>query len=244
MAVARSLPGVSAQLQSTLYYACEGKVSLLHSAGRQNIQHVPMQSASSPIPSICISPASPNKNHASPCPDDDTQVDDEAFRAKYLSPPPSVSPRHLSPLLSSTRANVAPKGLQREQFDLLLKASRERRAVLGVHRAPDLRKELAVKNQKNKQREYLDNRWHDHATDSTHKSSGGRDSCLNYRNHLLPQRQPLQRPPQSRRPYYTAFCRRRGSILPLQSLNPSQRTRATRLLARLARDGSSRSTFV
>ncbi|KAL4069497.1 hypothetical protein J3A83DRAFT_4413220 [Scleroderma citrinum] len=111
-----------------------------------------MQLASPPIPFICISPASPKKSHPvphSPFPSGDPEEDDDDFRAKHLSPPPIMSPRYLSPLRSPSYP--APRGLQREQFDLLLKASRERRAVLGVQRAPDLRKELAVKHQKNKQ---------------------------------------------------------------------------------------------
>ncbi|KIM67128.1 hypothetical protein SCLCIDRAFT_108833 [Scleroderma citrinum Foug A] len=113
-----------------------------------------MQQAHSPIPFICISPASPKKTRTvfhSPLPDDDPEVDDSGFRAKHLTPPPNMSPRYPPPLRSSTYP--IPKGLHHDQFDQLLKASRERRATLGAQKAPDLRKELAVKNQKNKQLE-------------------------------------------------------------------------------------------
>lgn len=110
-----------------------------------------LQPVGSPIPLICISPASPERPQSmpySPFPDGEPEADDDGFRAKHLSPPPNVSPRYPSPLRRS--ASLVPKGLGREQFDVLLKASRERRAV---QKAPDLRKELAIKNQKNKQLE-------------------------------------------------------------------------------------------
>ena len=98
-------------VQSALYYECEDKVSpFLLGAPRQHTQYVIMQSAGSPILSTYMhlpGLTQLNKNHASPCPDDGPQVDDEGFRAKYLSPPPNVSP-----LGSSTRVNVTPKGLQ------------------------------------------------------------------------------------------------------------------------------------
>lgn len=45
------------------------------------------------------------------------------------------------------------QGLERERFEALLKSSRERSAALGNKRAPDLRKELAVKTYKSKQME-------------------------------------------------------------------------------------------
>ncbi|KAI6153419.1 hypothetical protein BKA82DRAFT_148106 [Pisolithus tinctorius] len=114
-----------------------------------------LQPVGSPIPLICISPASPEKPQPapySPFPDGEPDADDDGFRAKHLSPPPNMSPRHqTSPLRQST--SLVPKGLGREQFDILLKASRERRAILGAPEAPDLRKELAIKYQKNKQLE-------------------------------------------------------------------------------------------
>ncbi|KAG1715638.1 hypothetical protein ID866_1520 [Astraeus odoratus] len=113
-----------------------------------------MQLVVSPVPFICISPASPEESLPLPSPSTHGEPevdDDDGFRSKHLSPPPHVSPRYLSPLGASV--HPAPKGLDKEQFDRLLKASRERRAVMGVRKAPDLRKELAIKNQKTKQLE-------------------------------------------------------------------------------------------
>lgn len=70
-----------------------------------------------------------------------------------LSPPPCFHasiPRHLSPL-SPEDAPVKGQGIERERFERLLKSSRERSAALGSKKAPDLRKELAVKTYKTKQ---------------------------------------------------------------------------------------------
>lgn len=72
-----------------------------------------------------------------------------------LSPPPTIPmsmPKHLSPL-SPEDAPVKGQGLERERFEKLLQSSRERSAALGHKRAPDLRKELAVKTYKSKQME-------------------------------------------------------------------------------------------
>ncbi|KAI6031910.1 hypothetical protein BKA83DRAFT_673720 [Pisolithus microcarpus] len=109
-----------------------------------------LQPAGSLIPLICISPASPEKSQPAPCPpfpDDEEEADNDGFRAKHLSPPPNIPPRYPSPLRQS--------GLGREQLDVLLKVSRERKAILGGQKAPDLRKELAITNQKNKQPLFL-----------------------------------------------------------------------------------------
>ncbi|KAI5991620.1 hypothetical protein EDD15DRAFT_1106449 [Pisolithus albus] len=107
-----------------------------------------LQPAGSPIPLICISPASPEKPQPAPC-SPIPEVDNDGFRAKHLSPPPNISPSYPSSLRRS--ACFVPKGLSREQLDVLLKVSRERKAIPGGQKAPDLRKELAVKNQKRKQ---------------------------------------------------------------------------------------------
>lgn len=61
-------------------------------------------------------------------------------------------PRQLSPL-RPTDVPVAGKGLERERFEELLRASRERNAALGGKRSPDLRKEIAIKVHKSKQSE-------------------------------------------------------------------------------------------
>ena len=48
-------------------------------------------------------------------------------------------------------APVTGKGLERERFDALLKASRERNAAVGSKKQTDLRKEIALKVHRNKQ---------------------------------------------------------------------------------------------
>ncbi|KAG1755082.1 uncharacterized protein EDB91DRAFT_1233875 [Suillus paluster] len=109
------------------------------------------------IPHICISPASPEK--VSPEPyclflSADPDQDDSGYRQKLLSPQchfPNMFPRHPSPLRPADCP--PPKGLHRDQFDLLLKVSRDKRAALSSRKVPDLRKELAIKNQRNKQLE-------------------------------------------------------------------------------------------
>ena len=70
-----------------------------------------------------------SKNHASPCPDDGPQVDDEGFRYKYLSPPPTCLPYDLPRVSMSP-----PKACSVNNLIC------ERRAVLGIQRAPDLHK--------------------------------------------------------------------------------------------------------
>lgn len=108
------------------------------------------------IPHIRISPASPVKVHSEPYspflsadPDQDS-----GHRQRLLNPQchfPPMSPRHSSPLRPADCP--LPRGLRRDQFDLLLKVSRDKRAALGSRKVPDLRKELAIKNQRNKQLE-------------------------------------------------------------------------------------------
>ena len=110
------------------------------------------------IPEICISPAPPSENLTEPfSPFDNVRFaledDHDSFRPALLSPPPNMptsTPRHLSPL-SPPDAPVKGQGLERERFEQLLKSSRERSAALGNKRAPDLRKELALKTYKSKQ---------------------------------------------------------------------------------------------
>lgn len=109
------------------------------------------------IPEISISPPPPSENLVEPfSPFDNVhfalEEDGDSFRPALLSPPPStpVIPRHLSPL-SPPDAPVKGQGLERERFEQLLKSSRERSAALGHKKAPDLRKELAMKTYKSKQ---------------------------------------------------------------------------------------------
>lgn len=91
-------------------------------------------------------PHSPFSWAASPADDEDS------YRPSLLSPPVAVSPRprQLSPLRPSDSPIVG-KGLERERFEALLKASRERNSAVGSKKTPDLRKEVALKHHKNKQ---------------------------------------------------------------------------------------------
>ena len=114
------------------------------------------------VPEISISLAPPEEPHAepfSPFSNTDfnlptTPEDQDTFRPMLLSPPPTVSPRfpkQLSPLRPSD-SPVTGKGLERERFEELLRTSRERNAAMGGKRSPDLRKEIALKVHRNKQR--------------------------------------------------------------------------------------------
>lgn len=110
------------------------------------------------LPEICISPAPPSEEFVEPfSPFDNVKFavrdNEDHYRPALLSPPPTTPmsiPRHLSPL-SPEDAPVKGQGLERERFEKLLQSSRERSAALGSKKAPDLRKELAVKTHKSKQ---------------------------------------------------------------------------------------------
>ncbi|KAI1797729.1 hypothetical protein LXA43DRAFT_262670 [Ganoderma leucocontextum] len=113
----------------------------------------------SPVPEISISLASPEE----PAPEPFSPFsqctflsdDYDSFRPTLLSPPPPVAmtPKQLSPLRPKD-APLTGKGLERERFEALLQAQRERNAALGSKRSPtDLRKEIALKVHKSKQME-------------------------------------------------------------------------------------------
>ena len=110
------------------------------------------------LPEICISPPPPSEDVVEPFSPFDNlkftvEEDADNYRPTLLSPPPNVpmsTPRHLSPL-SPEDVPVKGQGLERERFEKLLRSSRERSAALGHKKAPDLRKELAVKTYKSKQ---------------------------------------------------------------------------------------------
>ncbi|GJE85983.1 hypothetical protein PsYK624_020630 [Phanerochaete sordida] len=119
--------------------------------------------APSPVPEISISLAPPEDPIAEPfspfttsgfnTPSLPTTPEDmDGFRPMLLTPPPNSphGPKQLSPLRPMDMP-VRGKGIERERFELLLKASRERNAVLGGKKSPDLRKEIAMKVHKNKQ---------------------------------------------------------------------------------------------
>ncbi|KAG1826165.1 uncharacterized protein BJ212DRAFT_1475499 [Suillus subaureus] len=110
------------------------------------------------IPHIRISPASPVKAYREPYSPfvsaGNPDKDDSGYRPQSLSPQyhfPAISPRHSSPLRPADCP--PPREFHRDQFDLLLEVSRDKRAALGSRKVPDLRKELAIKNQRNKQLE-------------------------------------------------------------------------------------------
>ncbi|KAF7306682.1 hypothetical protein MIND_00459900 [Mycena indigotica] len=79
-------------------------------------------------------------------------VEDDGFRPSHLSPPPSsTSPRFIrqrSPLNPSQVPSG--QGIERERFEALLQASKERNAV-GSKKGNDLRKEIALKAHSKKQ---------------------------------------------------------------------------------------------
>lgn len=113
--------------------------------------------ALSPVPEISISLASPEEPSPEPfspfheC----TFLSDnsDSFRPTLLSPPLAMTPKQLSPLRPKD-APMTGKGLERERFEALLQAQRERNAALGSKRSPtDLRKEIALKVHKSKQSE-------------------------------------------------------------------------------------------
>ncbi|OBZ79560.1 hypothetical protein A0H81_00612 [Grifola frondosa] len=116
-----------------------------------------MPLALSPIPEIAISLASPEEPTPEPfspfskC--SFVQDDDDGFRPALLSPPPSAMiRRQLSPLRPAS-SPLTGKGLDRERFEALLQATRDRHAAVGGRKSTDLRKEIALKVHKNKQAE-------------------------------------------------------------------------------------------
>ena len=109
------------------------------------------------VPSISISLAPADDPPVEPFSPFDTQpsspaIQDDGYRPSLLSPPPVISPRfHRQPSpLRPADALSAAKGLDRGQFEALLASTRERNA--SVRKEPDLRKELAMKSHKSKQR--------------------------------------------------------------------------------------------
>ncbi|KAH9946824.1 hypothetical protein B0H21DRAFT_384040 [Amylocystis lapponica] len=114
-----------------------------------------MPLAISPVPEISISLASPE--HSVPEPFSPftpktpfISYGDDDFRSTLLSPPIILSPKQLSPL-RPLDAPVKGHGLERERFEALLRASRDRNAALGSKRTVDLRKEIAMKAHRSKQ---------------------------------------------------------------------------------------------
>ncbi|KAJ7919161.1 hypothetical protein B0H13DRAFT_1990634 [Mycena leptocephala] len=108
--------------------------------------HVPEISVSlAPVETLAPEPYSPFSWSTTPAGDDD------GFRPVHLTPPPtSTRFRQLSPLRPSD-ALVTGQGLERERFEALLKASKERNSAVGAKKGNDLRKEIALKAHGRKQ---------------------------------------------------------------------------------------------
>ncbi|KAF7982036.1 hypothetical protein HWV62_30298 [Athelia sp. TMB] len=111
-----------------------------------------------PIPQISISLAPPEEipeEPRSPFSPSSWAVlpeSDENFRPQHLSPMSAGSPS-FPKVLSPLRPDDAPvrgAGLERQRFEALLKASRERSSATGARKAADLRKEIALKAHKSK----------------------------------------------------------------------------------------------
>ncbi|TFK57388.1 hypothetical protein OE88DRAFT_1619071 [Heliocybe sulcata] len=112
----------------------------------------------SPVPEIQISLASPEEPQEEPFSPfaalSPVIQDDDGYRPSLLSPPCTVAPK--APRLHSPlRPTEGPagKGLDRDRFEALLRASRERNVVVSAKKTTDLRKEIALKAHKTKQME-------------------------------------------------------------------------------------------
>jgi len=102
----------------------------------------------SPIPRISISPAPPEDPVIEPYSPFATiaspRLVDDGFRPLHLTPPPTAL-HFKSPFERKVNEETGGNGLDSGRFQQMLKATKERTASVG------LRKELAIKIQKNKQ---------------------------------------------------------------------------------------------
>ena len=118
-----------------------------------------------PVPEIAISPAPPQESLPEPfspfaashppTPTLSPAAEDDGYRSSLLSPPPVMSTRFLrqqSPLIPDSAKANSGQGLDADRFQRLLAASKERNTALVGKKAPDLRKEIAIKTHKSKQR--------------------------------------------------------------------------------------------
>ncbi|KAF5368342.1 hypothetical protein D9758_002420 [Tetrapyrgos nigripes] len=108
------------------------------------------------LPHIQISPAPPDESLPEPYTPfswANTTLDDhDGYRPKHLTPPPTnVKFNALPSPLRPAPTPGAGKGLERERFEALLQATRERNATGSAKKSGDLRKEIALKVHKNKQ---------------------------------------------------------------------------------------------
>jgi hypothetical protein len=116
-----------------------------------------MLALDSPIPKISISPPPLDDPPIEPYSPFNSatfvsRVSSCSHRAQHLTPPPTLSTfgRGLSPL-RPMQSPPPSKGLERERFEALLEATRQRNGAVGAKKAQDLRKEIALKAHKNKQ---------------------------------------------------------------------------------------------
>lgn len=113
---------------------------------------LPQISISPPPPEDPVSePYSPFSSLTTP-----TEIHQDTFRAVHLTLPADMSTflrKPLSPLRPLESVENSPNGLERERFEALLQASRERNALVGARKAINLRKEITLKAHKTKQEE-------------------------------------------------------------------------------------------
>lgn len=156
------------------------------------------------LPSISISLAPADDPPVEPFSPFDTQppspaIQDDNYRPSLLSPPPVVSPRFLRQPSPLRPADTLPagKGLDSGQFEALLASTRERNA--GVRKEPDLRKELAMKSHKSKQRMLLLNSFFSNLIPIPFQWNVALYSCPRSKLLLPPRLQPSQKLPPSLR---------------------------------------------
>ncbi|KAJ7900058.1 hypothetical protein B0H14DRAFT_2556300 [Mycena olivaceomarginata] len=114
-----------------------------------------MDFAPAHVPEISVSLAEEETRAPEPCSpfswSSSLVDDDDGFRPVHLTPPPSSTRfKQLSPLRPSD-SPVTGQGLERERFEALLKASKERNTAVGAKKGTDLRKEIALKAHGKKQ---------------------------------------------------------------------------------------------
>jgi len=154
------LGGIPCAIYQHFYGAGRPTFHQIHTASPH---FIPFNSnMNSPIPSIAISLAPPEEIPEEPYSPFSPKFwpvvveRDDGFRPQLLSPPPTGSsprfPRQLSPLCPPD-SPVIGSGIQRERFEAMLKASKERSMAVGAKKSADLRKEIALKTHKNKQRQ-------------------------------------------------------------------------------------------
>ncbi|KAJ7357091.1 hypothetical protein DFH08DRAFT_771514 [Mycena albidolilacea] len=114
-----------------------------------------MDFAPAHVPEISVSLAEEETRAPEPCSpfswSSPLVEDDDGFRPVHLTPPPSSTRfKQLSPLRPPD-SPVTGQGLERERFEALLKASKERNTAVGAKKGTDLRKEIALKAHGKKQ---------------------------------------------------------------------------------------------